>query len=111
MLPACVEPITPAVGFSGLPSPCPIADISEAVGRPQPNGVAGNLPAVTIQRLVVEEAIVHGDAARRDSARGGRQREVDLIVVSSHGRTGLGRMIFGSTAEAWCVTRGSPFWS
>ena len=26
--------------------------------------------------------------------------EVDLIVISSHGRTGLGRIIFGSTAEA-----------
>jgi len=28
------------------------------------------------------------------------EREVDLIVISSHGRTGLGRIIFGSTAEA-----------
>jgi nucleotide-binding universal stress UspA family protein len=29
-----------------------------------------------------------------------------LIVVSSHGRTGLGRILFGSTAEA--VVRHAP---
>ena len=29
-----------------------------------------------------------------------RERGADLIVISSHGRTGLGRMLFGSTAES-----------
>jgi universal stress protein A len=29
-----------------------------------------------------------------------RERDIDLIVISSHGRTGWGRMIFGSTAES-----------
>src|SRR5438445_269154 len=29
-----------------------------------------------------------------------QEQEVDLIVISSHGRTGLGRILFGSTAEA-----------
>ena len=28
------------------------------------------------------------------------ERKVDLIVISSHGRAGLGRILFGSTAEA-----------
>ena len=28
------------------------------------------------------------------------EQGADLIVISSHGRTGLGRIIFGSTAEA-----------
>jgi len=49
--------------------------------------------------LKLEEVIVHGDAAA-EIVRVAAEREVDLIVISSHGRTGLGRMIFGSTAEA-----------
>ena len=49
--------------------------------------------------LDVEEIIVHGDAAA-EITRVAAEREVDLIVISSHGRTGLGRIIFGSTAEA-----------
>ena len=35
-----------------------------------------------------------------------RDRGVDLIVIGSHGRTGLGRAILGSTAEA--VVRRAP---
>ncbi len=49
--------------------------------------------------LNVEEIIVHGDAAA-EIVRVADERKVDLIVISSHGRTGLGRMLFGSTAEA-----------
>jgi nucleotide-binding universal stress UspA family protein len=49
--------------------------------------------------LDVEELIVHGEAAA-EIVRVARERDVDLIVISSHGRTGLGRMLFGSTAEA-----------
>jgi nucleotide-binding universal stress UspA family protein len=42
---------------------------------------------------------VHGEAAS-EIVRVAKERGVDLIVVSSHGRTGLGRILFGSTAEA-----------
>jgi nucleotide-binding universal stress UspA family protein len=49
--------------------------------------------------LDVEEVLVHGDAAG-EIVRVARERDIDLIVISSHGRTGWGRMIFGSTAES-----------
>jgi len=42
---------------------------------------------------------VHGEAAS-EIVRVAKERKVDLIVISSHGRTGLGRIIFGSTAES-----------
>src|SRR6476661_8315902 len=94
-----VEPIVPAVGYSGLAESMPIGDISD-----QLEDSAGiELPQVAgceeFVGLKIEEVIVHGDAAA-EIVRVAAEREVDLIVVSSHGRTGLGRIIFGSTAEA-----------
>ena len=52
-----------------------------------------------LRGLKVEEVIGHGDAAA-EIVRIADEQGADLIVISSHGRTGLGRIIFGSTAEA-----------
>ncbi|MCA1594319.1 MAG: universal stress protein, partial [Acidobacteria bacterium] len=49
--------------------------------------------------LDVEDVVTHGEAAS-EIVRVARERGADLIVVSSHGRTGLGRILFGSTAES-----------
>jgi nucleotide-binding universal stress UspA family protein len=35
-----------------------------------------------------------------------REQQADLIVMSTHGRTGISRLVYGSVAEA--VLRGSP---
>src|ERR1051325_5270699 len=57
--------------------------------------------------IYVVEVIAHGDAAA-EIVRVAAESNVDLIVISSHGRTGLGRMIFGSTAEAVVRHAGCP---
>ncbi|MGI8567033.1 MAG: universal stress protein, partial [Pyrinomonadaceae bacterium] len=49
--------------------------------------------------LDVEDVITRGEAAS-EIVRIAKERAVDLIVISSHGRTGIDRMLFGSTAEA-----------
>jgi universal stress protein A len=94
-----VEPVVPAVGYTGLAEPMPIADISDQLE----DSAERQLPKLTeceeCDGLNVEEIIVHGDAAA-EIVRVADEQEVDLIVISSHGRTGLGRIIFGSTAEA-----------
>lgn len=94
-----VEPLVPAVGYTGLADPMPIADISEQLE----DSAEREFPRLTdcdeLTGLDVEEIIVHGDAAA-EIVRVAGENEADLIVISSHGRTGLGRMIFGSTAEA-----------
>jgi nucleotide-binding universal stress UspA family protein len=94
-----VEPIVPAVGYSGLAEPMPIADMTEQLE----DSAERELPQVTdcddLRGLDVDEVIVHGDAAA-EIVRVAEERDVDLIVISSHGRTGIGRIIFGSTAEA-----------
>jgi nucleotide-binding universal stress UspA family protein len=94
-----VEPIVPAVGYSGLAEPMPIADISEQLEDSAERELPQLAECDHFNGLEVEEEIVHGDPAA-EIVRVAGEREVDLIVVSSHGRTGLGRIIFGSTAEA-----------
>jgi len=102
-----VEPIVPAVGYTGLAEPMAIADISEQLE----DSAERELPQVKkceeLHGLDVEEVIAHGDAAA-EIVRVASERNVDLIVISSHGRTGLGRMIFGSTAEAVVRHAGCP---
>jgi len=94
-----VEPIVPAVGYSGLAEPMPIADMSEQLEDSAERELPRFAECDDFNGLKVEEVIVHGDAAA-EIVRVAVERKVDLIVVSSHGRTGLGRIIFGSTAEA-----------
>lgn len=94
-----VEPIVPAVGYTGLAEPMPIADITDQLEDSAERELPRLAQCEECEGLNVEEVIVHGDAAA-EIVRVAEERKVDLIVISSHGRTGLGRMIFGSTAEA-----------
>jgi len=94
-----VEPIVPAVGYTGLAEAMPIAEINEQMEDSAEREMPDVLHGDDLRGLAVEEVIAHGDAAA-EIVRVANEREVDLIVISSHGRTGLGRIIFGSTAEA-----------
>jgi nucleotide-binding universal stress UspA family protein len=94
-----VEPMMPPVGYAPVAEPLPAVDVSEQLQQ----SAERELPKLATREecagLAVEELIVHGEAAA-EIVRVAREREVDLIVISSHGRTGLGRMLFGSTAES-----------
>ena len=94
-----IEPMVPTVGYSGMTEPLPIADITDQLE----DSAERELPKLgncdECAGLQVEEVIAHGEAAS-EIVRVAKDRNVDLIVVSSHGRTGLGRILFGSTAEA-----------
>ena len=100
-----IEPIVPTVGYTGMTEPLPLADISEQLE----DSAASELPKIAeceeCAGLELEEVIVHGDAAA-EIVRVAKERGVDLIVISSHGRTGLGRILFGSTAEE--IVRHAP---
>ena len=94
-----VEPVMPAVGWTPVAEPLPITDIGEQLE----DSAARELPKIAgcedCAGLDVEDVIAHGEAAA-EIVRVARERGVDLIVISSHGRTGLGRILFGSTAES-----------
>jgi nucleotide-binding universal stress UspA family protein len=94
-----VETIVPPVGYAAVAEPLPVVDI----GGQLEESATRELPKLGARAecagLDVEEVLVHGDAAG-EIVRVARERQIDLIVISSHGRTGWGRMLFGSTAES-----------
>lgn len=94
-----IEPIVPAVGYTGLTEPLPLADISEQLEDSAEKELPRLVECEELTGVAVEEMIVHGDPTA-EIVRIASERDVDLIVISSHGRAGLGRIIFGSTAEA-----------
>jgi nucleotide-binding universal stress UspA family protein len=100
-----VEPVMPTVGYTGITEPLPATDISEQLE----DSATRELPKIAdfeeCAGLEIEEVIVHGDAAS-EIVRVAKERGVDLIVIASHGRTGWGRILFGSTAES--VVRHAP---
>jgi nucleotide-binding universal stress UspA family protein len=102
-----VEPIVPAVGYTGMAEAMPIAEMNEQMEDSAERELPDVLNCEELHGLKVEEVIGHGDAAA-EIVRIADERQVDLIVISSHGRTGLGRIIFGSTAEAVVRHAGCP---
>lgn len=94
-----IEPIMPTVGYTGLAEPLPMADISGQLEE----SASQELPKIDksdeCRGLSVEDVIAHGDAAA-EIVRTASEMKVDLIVIASHGRTGIGRILFGSTAES-----------
>ena len=97
--------MVPTVGYSGMTEPLPIADISDQLEDSAERELPKLGECEECAGIEVEELIVHGEAAS-EIVRVAKEKEVDLIVVSSHGRTGLGRILFGSTAEA--IVRHAP---
>jgi nucleotide-binding universal stress UspA family protein len=100
-----VEPVVPAVGWTPIAEPLPVADVGEQLE----DSAARELPRFArceeFEGLDVEDIITRGEASA-EIVRVAEEREADLIVISSHGRAGLGRILFGSTAES--VVRHAP---
>ncbi|HEX8181656.1 MAG TPA: universal stress protein [Pyrinomonadaceae bacterium] len=94
-----VEPVMSPVGYAPVAEPMPAVDLGEQLQQSAERELPRLAEREECAGLDVEELIVHGEAAG-EIVRVAAERDVDLIVLSSHGRTGLGRMLFGSTAES-----------
>src|ERR1051325_3762545 len=94
-----VEPVVQPVGWTPLAEPLPSAEL----GGQLEESAARDLPAFSksaeFDGVEVEDVIARGEPAA-EIVRAAEEHGVGLIVISSHGRTGLGRILFGSTAES-----------
>jgi nucleotide-binding universal stress UspA family protein len=89
----------------------PVAPMGMAPSPPLPEGHRGGLEEQLCRfqgsapEVQVECRVEEGDAAT-GIVRAARATESDLIVMGTHGRTGLGRLLMGSVAEQ--VLRTAP---
>src|SRR5436190_2224280 len=58
-----VEPIVPAIGYTGMAEPMPIADITEQLEDSAERELPQVMKCEELHGLDVEEVITHGDAA------------------------------------------------
>jgi nucleotide-binding universal stress UspA family protein len=98
-----VEIGTLATGFDGA-SVYDVIDAAEAESERAVDRVAER---ATAAGLDAESAVVSGDA-RRGIETYVDDRGIDLVVMGTHGRTGLGRYLLGSVAEATVRTVQAP---
>lgn len=91
---------TPAFGM-GLALPTYINESRAAAEK----SLAGVLDPQWLTGRTVIQAVVEG-SPKVEIIRYARAKEIDLIVLSTHGRTGLAHVIIGSVAES--IVRTAP---
>lgn len=97
-----VSPIPPAFVGGELMLPVPSADYKEQIWESF-RELQATEPR--IRELRVETKVVEGDPAY-EIVSAAKEIGADLVVMGTHGRTGLGRLIMGSVAEQ--VLRKAP---
>ena len=94
-------PIVPEPGMSTAMSPTYLDDLSESSRR-----AIENIPkAEMIEGLTVQRKVLTGTPFL-EVIRYAREHDIDLIVIGTHGRSGLVHALMGSVAEK--VVRKSP---
>ena len=87
-------PLVAGADIGAWPSPTFLQDLEAAIT----SDLEGYLARVTAAGLAGEMAVVHGVPFQEilDTA---KKRQVDLIIMGTHGRTGLSHVLLGSVAE------------
>jgi universal stress protein A len=99
--------VTLAHVFDASPlTPTPTSQLTTAeqleVAQNYERHLQGELEQLRDTRLAGVDAtvaLIRGRSAADDLCRHAEQANVDLIVIATHGRTGLARMLIGSVAE------------
>lgn len=94
-----VEPVVQPVGWTPLAEQPPAVELGERLEESAAHDLPAFSKSAEFEGLDVEDLIARGDPAA-EIVRAAEEHGCGMIVISSHGRTGLGRMLFGSTAES-----------
>jgi universal stress protein A len=87
-------PLVAGADMGAWPSPAFVDELEAAIT----SDLEGYLTRVTAAGLVGEMTVVHGVPFQQilDTA---KKRQVDLIIMGTHGRTGLSHVLLGSVTE------------
>lgn len=90
-----VHVLNPPVGMDPmLPVEHSLTDLTQAAEEQLENLIPEN----TREDVLIQKVVLRGTPAKT-IAEFAKEKEADLIVVATHGRTGLGKLLMGNTAE------------
>lgn len=98
-------PVAMAPGATGIPVQTPMTPEVEADAKNYLLSIAGSLTGKGVSTEIV---IQQGSAAGREIVDYANENSVDLIALATHGRSGLGRAVFGSVADFVLRESGLP---
>jgi nucleotide-binding universal stress UspA family protein len=98
-------PVAVAPGAPGVPIETPMTPEVEAEAKNYLLGVAGPIAEKGISTEVV---IQQGTSPGGEIVNYANENAVDLIALATHGRSGLGRAVFGSVADFVLRESGLP---
>ncbi|MFC6731631.1 MULTISPECIES: universal stress protein [unclassified Haladaptatus] len=86
----------------------PEVDVALIIDSLQAHGerAVADIEAQAVEEGVVVETTIETGSPHREILRYVEDNDIDLVVMGTHGRTGLGRYLLGSVAEK--VVRSSP---
>ena len=98
-------PVAMAPGAPGMPIESPMTPEVEAEAKDYLLGIATPLADEGVSTEVVVE---QGSSAGKGIVDYANKNSVDLIAIATHGRSGLGRAVFGSVADYVLRQSGRP---
>jgi nucleotide-binding universal stress UspA family protein len=93
-----IEPVTPSIGSAWSQAGYTISEVQNKIKQEAKNFLDQIVDVVSKQGISARSEVIEGRAAESilDYA---QKNQVDLIIMSSHGRSGISRWAFGSVSD------------